>query len=142
MPSRRNKEGPVSPRLARRQPERSKTPRSKTPRSRKPVSSYLHIYRAVRRIPRGKVASYGQIARIAGFPGHARRVGYALYNLPRGSNVPWHRVVNAAGALSVGRLDADSGREQRLRLELEGVAFDARGRVKLDRHGWKAGRQS
>jgi methylated-DNA-protein-cysteine methyltransferase-like protein len=124
MPSRSGNES------ARRQPERSKS------------SSYLLIYKVVRRIPRGKVASYGQIARIAGFPGHARRVGYALYNLPTGSNVPWHRVVNAAGALSVGRLDADSGREQRLRLELEGVAFDARGRVRLDRHGWKAGRQS
>lgn len=134
MPSAGSKKRPASSRLARRQPERSKTP--------KPASSYLLIYKVVRRIPRGKVATYGQVAKIAGLPGHARRVGYALYNLPAGSAVPWHRVVNAAGALSVARLDADSGREQRLRLELEGVAFDPRGRVKLDRHGWKAGGQS
>lgn len=115
--------------------------RRNSDRAKPSASSYLVIYRTVRRVPRGKVATYGQIASLAGYPGHARRVGYALHALPANSGVPWHRVVNAVGALSVGRLDPDSGREQRLRLELEGVRFDGRGRVMLARHGWRAGRR-
>jgi methylated-DNA-protein-cysteine methyltransferase-like protein len=129
MRSRRSKEKALPASRARRAP-------------RPPASSYLLFYRAVRRVPRGKVATYGQIANAAGLPGNARRVGYALYALPAGSGVPWHRVVNAAGVLSVGRLDPDSAREQRLRLEMEGVRFDARGRVVLGRHGWKGGRRA
>ena len=51
----------------------------------------------VRRIPRGRVASYGQVARLAGMPGRARQVGYAMHALPNGTRVPWHRVVTSAG---------------------------------------------
>ena len=99
-------------------------------------SSYPRIYRAVSRIPRGKVATYGQIAALAGLP-HAPRVpGYALHALPPGSPVPWHRVVAAGGKLSLGRLSADGAITQRLRLEHEGVAFDGRGGVDLARHQW------
>ncbi len=92
--------------------------------------TYARIYAVVRRIPRGRVATYGQIAELAGLEGHARQVGYALHALPEGSVVPWHRVLNARGALSLRR---DSGGEisQRLRLEREGVRFDAAGRVAL-----------
>ncbi len=95
-----------------------------------------HVYAVVRRIPRGRVATYGQVAERAGLPGHARQVGYALHALPPNSVVPWHRVVNARGELSVASLDVGSGMEQRYRLEAEGVAFDARGRVALARFRW------
>jgi methylated-DNA-protein-cysteine methyltransferase-like protein len=103
------------------------------------AGSYARIYAVVRRIPRGRVATYGQIAELAGLPGHARQVGYALAALPEGSVVPWHRVLNARGALSLRR---DSGGEvsQRLRLEQEGVHFDAGGRVALARVRWRPSR--
>ena len=65
------------------------------------VPTYSRIYAVVRRIPRGRVATYGQVAELAGLPGHARQVGYALHALPRGTTVPWHRVLNARGALSL-----------------------------------------
>ena len=96
------------------------------------------IYSVVRRIPRGRVATYGQVAELAGLPGHARQVGYALHALPAGTRVPWHRVINAAGAVS---LRAASGDEvtQRQLLESEGIVFDARGRVPLARVRWRAG---
>lgn len=92
-------------------------------------SSYERIYRAVRRIPRGKVATYGDVARMAGLPGRARQVGYALHALPDGSAVPWHRVINAAGRISLPMFGG--GMEQRLRLLAEAVRVDEGGRVKL-----------
>ncbi|HXV86188.1 MAG TPA: MGMT family protein [Gemmatimonadales bacterium] len=98
------------------------------------------IYAAVRRIPRGRVATYGQIARLAGLAGHARQVGYALHALPRGTTVPWHRVVNARGAISL-RAVPGPELEQRLRLEAEGVRFDARGRIALTRFQWRVRRR-
>ena len=93
------------------------------------------IYDVVRRIPRGRVATYGQIARLAGMPGHARQVGYALNDLPAGSPVPWHRVINAAGRVS-GRAEPLDEQIQRRLLECEKVAFDGRGRVALSRFLW------
>ena len=91
----------------------------------------------VRRIPRGRVATYGQVAEVASLPGHARQVGYALHALPEGSAVPWHRVVNAQGAVSL-RTVAGHDLEQRLRLEAEGVEFNARGRIPLARYRWQS----
>src|SRR5688572_4358359 len=85
------------------------------------------VYAVARRIPRGRVASYGQVAARAGKPGHARQVGYALYALPEHTTVPWHRVVNAQGRLSLARRGLDAALEQRRRLEAEGVRFDPRG---------------
>ena len=89
----------------------------------------------VRRIPRGRVATYGQVAELAGLAGHARQVGYALHALHDGSALPWHRVVNASGAISL-RSVPGFELEQRIRLEAEGVIFNARGRVPLARYRW------
>jgi methylated-DNA-protein-cysteine methyltransferase related protein len=98
--------------------------------------SYLRIYAVVRRIPRGRVATYGQVAELAGLSGHARQVGYALHALPPGTTVPWHRVVNAAGACSR-RAVPGAELSQRLLLEREGVRFNARGRLPLEQVRWR-----
>jgi methylated-DNA-protein-cysteine methyltransferase-like protein len=98
--------------------------------------TYQRIYSVVRRIPKGRVATYGQVAALAGLAGHARQVGYALHALPGGTVVPWHRVVNAAGRIST-RATAGGELVQRLLLEKEGVPLDARGRVPLDRVRWQ-----
>jgi methylated-DNA-protein-cysteine methyltransferase-like protein len=101
--------------------------------------SYVRIYRAVRRIPKGKVATYGQIAEIAGLPGHARQVGYALHALDDGARVPWHRVINARGGVSPRALPGWD-QVQRQLLEGEGIEFDERGRVSLARYRWPLAR--
>lgn len=94
------------------------------------------ILAVVRRVPRGRVVTYGQVATLAGLPGHAREVGRCLAGLAQGSTVPWQRVVNARGAVSPRGLWGDDERQRAL-LESEGVAFDLRGRVDLERHGWE-----
>jgi methylated-DNA-protein-cysteine methyltransferase-like protein len=99
-------------------------------------SSYTRIYSVVKRIPRGRVATYGQVAKLAGLPGHARQVGYALHALTPATVVPWQRVVNAAGAISLRPMNG--GISQRLLLEKEGVRFDARDRVSLKVFGWRS----
>lgn len=100
------------------------------------------IYGVVRRIPKGRVASYGQVASLAGLPQHARLVGYALHRLPIASKVPWHRVVNARGELSLARAGRASGIEQRLRLEREGIPVNAAFRVSINRYGWRPGKRA
>jgi len=100
-------------------------------------SSYQRIYAAVRRIPRGRVSTYGAIARVAGLAGQARQLGYALSALPAGTTVPWHRVINAQGRLSLERSASGAGITQRLRLVREGVVVDAAGRVSLEKFGWR-----
>ena len=90
------------------------------------------ICRAVEQIPRGRVASYGQVAELAGLPGRARLVGRVLAHLPPGSELPWHRVVNARGELS---LPGSGAQRQRERLEAEGVGFSPAGRIRLRVHG-------
>jgi methylated-DNA-protein-cysteine methyltransferase-like protein len=100
---------------------------------------YSRIYETVMHIPRGKVATYGQIARLAGISGHARLVGYALHRLPEGSNVPWHRVVNRKGQISL-QSDPFAGPLQRSLLESEGVEFDARNAIALNRYLWRNSR--
>ncbi len=92
------------------------------------------ILAAVCAIPRGRVATYGQVAALAGLPGRARQVGRALRLLPEDSAVPWHRVVNARGAISL-REPAAAGREQRRLLREEGVRFERSGRIALARFG-------
>jgi methylated-DNA-protein-cysteine methyltransferase related protein len=104
-----------------------------------PTSSrYQAIYAVVRRIPQGRVATYGQIARLAGMPGQARLVGYALGALKDQAPVPWHRVVNAQGRISPRSGGGPADMVQRLRLENEGVCFDEHGRIPLDRFLWQA----
>ena len=104
----------------------------------KPAVTYAKIWASVSRIPRGKVATYGQIARIAKLPGHARQVGYAMFGLPSHTRVPWHRVINAKGEIS--RRKRGGGElTQRALLEKEGVRFSWRGRVDLKQYGWEPG---
>lgn len=81
----------------------------------------------VRKIPKGKVSTYGEVAKAAGFPGGARQVVWALH---RSRGLPWHRVLGAGGKIL---LPGDSGLEQRMRLETEGVAF-RNGRVWIEKH--------
>jgi Predicted methylated DNA-protein cysteine methyltransferase len=100
-----------------------------------PDNRRARIYAIVKRIPRGRVATYGQVATLAGLDGHARQAGYALHDLPDGSNIPWHRVINAKGEISP-RSAGDSHELQRMLLEAEGVEFDLVGRVALKRYRW------
>ena len=93
------------------------------------------IVAMIRLIPRGRVATYGQIARLAGIPKNSRQVGYVLKTLPTGDSVPWFRVVNSKGEISQ-RGNGESQSVQRLALEEEQVEFDARGRVLLKRFQW------
>jgi methylated-DNA-protein-cysteine methyltransferase related protein len=99
------------------------------------VTRYELIWRVVRRIPRGRVATYGQIAELARIPSGARQVGYALHALPDASSVPWHRVINARGSISLRSNGAPI--TQLLRLEREGVRFDSGGRTNLERFQWR-----
>ena len=103
------------------------------------TGNYTRIYAAVRRIPRGRVATYGQIARLAGLPRHARQVGYALFALPDGDDAPWQRVVNSKGEISA-RAHPYAEEQQRVLLEREGIVFDASGRIPLRRFQWKPAR--
>jgi len=100
------------------------------------ATSYKRIYAVVKRIPRGRVATYGQVATLAGLDGHARQAGYALHSLPDGSDVPWHRVINAKGEISP-RNSSDSHELQRMLLEEEGIVFSVDGKIALDRFRWK-----
>ena len=106
-----------------------------------PRPSYARIYAVVARVPKGRVATYGQIAGEAGLPGHARMVGYALSALPESSRVPWHRIVNAAGRISLRsqRNDRPMDRIQRFLLEKEGVRFGKTGAIPLLKFRWRPG---
>jgi methylated-DNA-protein-cysteine methyltransferase-like protein len=101
------------------------------------VTAYERIYRVVRRIPPGRVATYGQIAEIAKASG-PRQVGYALHALPAENDVPWHRVVNAQGRISL-RSGLGGESFQQALLKAEAVEFDAKGRIDLGRFRWKRG---
>ena len=102
-----------------------------------PDSTYQRIYTIVQRIPAGRISTYGRIALAARASG-PRQVGYALHALRGSTAVPWHRVVNAAGRISVGGASAVT---QRLKLHREGVELDGGGRVELARFGWTPGRK-
>ncbi len=95
---------------------------------------FTKIWRTVCDIPYGMVASYGQVARLAGMPRGARIVGYALGKHPKEMNVPWHRVVNAQGRISFPK-DSRAYRLQADRLGEEGVEL-IKGRINLKKHGW------
>ena len=97
-------------------------------------STHARILRIVRRIPRGRVATYGQVSKLAGFARQPRLAGYALRHAD--DTVPWQRVVNAAGKISP-RADPDSIPRQRRMLEAEGIRFSPGGVISLKRFQWK-----
>ncbi|MBK9518082.1 MAG: MGMT family protein [Anaeromyxobacter sp.] len=108
------------------------------------VVKFEPFYRVVRRIPRGRVATYGQVAALAGRPRGARLTGYALGALRTTVNdVPWQRVLGARGRdrAGVSLKDPIGAGVQQALLEREGVTFDARGRVDLARFGWRPRRR-
>jgi methylated-DNA-protein-cysteine methyltransferase-like protein len=96
---------------------------------------YTRFYDVISKIPAGKVATYGQIANLAGYPRYARQVGYALNSIPDNVEVPWHRVINSKGMISIKK---GGGYEnvQRLLLEDEGVVFNSQDRVSLTKFQW------
>lgn len=95
---------------------------------------YKEVYEIVMRVPAARVVTYADVARLIGRPNAARQVGYALAALEEGSEVPWHRVVNAQGKISPRR--KGSHELQRILLEDEGIELDAEGVIDLDRFGW------
>jgi methylated-DNA-protein-cysteine methyltransferase-like protein len=98
------------------------------------MSRYEIIWKIVRKVPYGRVATYGQVAQIAGFDGLARQVGYALHAMPRNSNIPWHRIINSQGRIS---LSGPTARLQQRLLQSEGVLFSTSGKIDLRKFQWK-----
>ncbi len=94
---------------------------------------FVRIWEVVKQVPSGRVANYGQIAQIVGQGCDARMVGYAMAATPEGQDIPWQRIVNREGKIS---LPGPSGEIQRMRLEAEGITFDTRGRIDMKRFGW------
>ena len=101
------------------------------------MTKFERIYSVVRRIPRGRVATYGQVAALAGLPGRARFVGYALAALPDGSGVAWQRVVNAQGRISPRGDGPDWALLQRAILRREGVRIGRTGAIPLAEFRWR-----
>lgn len=97
---------------------------------------YQKVYNVVKKIPYGKVASYGMIARAIGAPGAAKLVGYALHSLPTETDVPWHRVVSAKGLISLYKLGI-LGEIQREMLEREGIVVNEFEQIDMERYAWK-----
>jgi methylated-DNA-protein-cysteine methyltransferase-like protein len=97
--------------------------------------SYRKIYTVVEQIPVSKVATYGQIAALAGMPGCARQVGYAMHALPEDSAIPWHRVVNARGEISIHSEPIYADIQRKL-LEAEGIEFNRSDRIDLQKYQW------
>ena len=97
------------------------------------MSLYERIYEVVRRIPPGNVTSYGKIAKMVSCG--ARQVGYAMAATPSGQDIPWLRVVNSRGEISI-RKEGEADHFQKQLLIEEGVVFDSNDRIDLDRYGW------
>lgn len=104
-----------------------------------PAETYQLIYAVVAQVPRGCVATYGQIARLAGMPRHARLVGYALHALPGDNCLPWHRIINAKGQISARGDGEAAALAQRRQLEREGIHFEPDGTIDLKRYRWQPG---
>ena len=98
-------------------------------------NNYRTIYEVVKRIPLGKVATYGQIARLAGLPGQARQVGYALHHLPSNSDVPWQRVINGRGKISFPP-DSVAWNMQKSILQSESIHFSKTHVISLFKYQW------
>lgn len=104
----------------------------------KKIDLYSRFYDVIQQIPEGKVATYGQVASLAGFPGYARQVGYALHATPADMDLPWHRVINAKGMISI-KSDGPFDNVQRQMLEDEGIIFDTNNRIPLKIYQWAPG---
>ena len=123
-------------------PAEKKTARSRTAdllgtgRQSDAAGTYERLYRIVRRIPKGKVATYGQVATLAGFSGQGRLAGYALHGLKEGTDVPWYRVVNRMGRISFPP-DSEGGVIQRSLLKSEGVRFNNDGSIPMEKFQWR-----
>lgn len=98
-------------------------------------SFYDHVYETVRRIPEGTVTTYGHVAALCGKPRAARTVGWALHALPDQTDVPWQRVINARGGISISKVGLPP-ELQRALLEREGIQFEIDGTIDLERWGW------
>lgn len=102
------------------------------------MSAYDIIYQTVRKIPAGKVATYGQIADLAGLYGKARLVGYAMFQIDTVSDdIPWHRVINAKGEVSYSSSREGGDYLQKHMLEQEGIKFNSAGKINLSQYQWK-----
>ncbi len=95
---------------------------------------YKLIWQTVRQIPKGKVATYGQVAELSGLKNQARLVGYALHNLPDDTKIPWHRVINSNGKISFPK-NSNAYKLQRLLLEKESISF-YNDKIDFTVHGW------
>ena len=102
------------------------------------MSSYDRIYQTVRQIPVGKVATYGQIADLAGLYGKARLIGYALFQVDTMTDdIPWHRVINAKGKISYSSMRKGGDYLQKHLLEKEGIEFQLNGKIDLKKYRWQ-----
>lgn len=102
---------------------------SSTPTS----EAYQRFVLTIFRVPSGSVASYGQIAKLAGYPGHARQVVRTLHSSSKKYKLPWHRVINSQGKISLAN---ESFFRQKILLRKEGIEFDDSGKIDLVRFGW------
>ncbi len=101
------------------------------------MSQYDRIYATVRKIPPGKVATYGQIADLAGLYGKSRLVGYALFRVDIEADIPWQRVINAKGEISYSFQRQGGDYLQKLLLEEEGIKFKNNGKIDLKKYRWQ-----
>src|SRR5262249_12425546 len=121
---------------------RKREPLPTNPRAEKYEQVFEKIYRIVLKIPRGRVMTYGQIARLMDDRYSPRLVGWAMHAVPHDArNIPWHRVINSKGGISTGRIIIQEPQLQRYLLEAEGVVFDERGHCDLSRYQWSPARR-
>lgn len=100
------------------------------------MSCYPNIYRVVKQIPYAQVATYGQVADLAGLIGKPRVVGYALFQVATHTDIPWHRVINAKGEVSRSSLRDGNDDLQQLLLQAEGIVF-IQGKIDLQKYRWR-----
>lgn len=116
-----------------KKPAKKKAKRSREERGHSPTEAQ-RILAAVKKIPRGRVSTYGNVAEVAGLPRRARLVGTVLRQTPASTRLPWFRVINAGGRISF-PVNSDAYERQRSHLEADGISL-VRGRVDLKRYGW------
>lgn len=116
---------------------RARTGETGKPQPKGYEQAFEKIYRFVLKIPRGRVMTYGQIARLLEDRYSPRLVGWAMHATPQdGRNIPWHRVINSKGGISTGRIIIQEPQLQQYLLEAEGVVFDERGHCDLSVYQW------